>query len=71
MTAVTPSPEPLSEYGQSEHTCDWDCLTVHTFVPCLQLFCILKRIAHVYIPKMAEDELSAYSASSHSMSRAM
>jgi hypothetical protein len=35
---------------------------MHTFVPCLQSFCLLKPIAHVCTPKMAEDELSAYPA---------
>jgi hypothetical protein len=37
---------------------------MHTFVPCPQFFCLLKPIAHVCTPKMAEDELSAYSVSS-------
>jgi hypothetical protein len=36
---------------------------MHTFVPCPQFFCLLKPIAHVCTLKMAEDELSAYSAS--------
>jgi hypothetical protein len=43
---------------------------MHTFVPCPQFFCLLEPIAHVCTLKMAEGELSAYSASSHSMSRA-
>jgi hypothetical protein len=47
-----------------------NCLTIHTFVPCPQFFCLLKPIAHVCTPKMAEDELSAYSAFSCGMSHA-
>jgi hypothetical protein len=42
-----------------EHICDWDCLTMHTFVPYPQFFCDLKSIAYVCTPKMAEDELNA------------
>jgi hypothetical protein len=42
-----------------------------TFVPCPQLFCLLKPIAPVYTPKMAEDELSAYYASSYGMAQAI
>jgi hypothetical protein len=57
--------------GQLEHTWDWDCLTMHTFGPCPQFFCLLKPIAHVCTPKMAEDELSAYYVSSHSVSPVM
>jgi hypothetical protein len=54
--------EPLDQDNvQPEHTCDWDYLTKHTFVPCSQLFCLLKPIAHVCAAKMAEDGLSAYS----------
>jgi hypothetical protein len=66
--------EPLDwNNGQSEYTCDWDwdCLTMHTFVPCLQFFYLFKPVAHVCTPKMTEDELSAYSFSSHNMSWAM
>jgi hypothetical protein len=40
---------------------------MHTFVPCPQFFCLIKHIAHVCTLKMAEDELSAYSASSQGM----
>jgi hypothetical protein len=76
MTAITSSPEPLWEpldwdKGQPAHTCDWDCLIMHTIVPCPQFFCLLKPVAHVCTPKMAEAELSAYSASSHGMSWVM
>jgi hypothetical protein len=46
----------------------WLGLFMHTFVLCLQFCCLLKPITHIYIPKTAEDELSAHSASSHSMS---
>jgi hypothetical protein len=52
---------------QPDHTYDWGCFTMHNFVPCLQFFCLLKPIAHDCNPKMAKDELSAYSASSHGM----
>jgi hypothetical protein len=48
---------------------DWDCLAIHTFVPCPQFFLLLKTVAHVCTLKMAEDELSASSASSHGMSQ--
>jgi hypothetical protein len=37
-----------------DHTCDWDCLTMHTFVPCPPFFYLLKPTAHVCTPKMAE-----------------
>jgi hypothetical protein len=74
MTAITSSLDasrgPLDwDNGQPEHTCDRDCLTMHSFVPCSQLFCLLKPITHAYTPKMAEDEPSVHSASSHCMSR--
>jgi hypothetical protein len=42
-----------------------------SFVPCPQFFCLLKPIAHVCTLKMADDELSAYFAFSHSMSWAV
>jgi hypothetical protein len=35
------------------------------------ILCLFKAKAHVYTPKMAEDELSAYSASSHSTLQAV
>jgi hypothetical protein len=35
------------------------------------ILCLFKAKAHVYTPKMAEDELSAYSASSHGISQAV
>jgi hypothetical protein len=46
MTAMTSFVEPLWELlnwdkGQPEHTCDWDCLTMHTFVPWPQFFVYL------------------------------
>jgi hypothetical protein len=44
-----------------------NCLTMHILVPWPQFFCLFKPIAHVCIPKMAEDELSAYCSSSHSI----
>jgi hypothetical protein len=70
MTVITSFLESLWEHldwdnGQLEHTYDWDCLTMHTFVPCPQFFCLLKPITHVCTPKMAEDELSDCSTSSH------
>jgi hypothetical protein len=46
-------------------------LTMHTFVPYTQIFCLFKPTAHVGTPKMAEDEMSAYSASSHGMPQAV
>jgi hypothetical protein len=45
-------------------------LFMHTFCPLLPVLCLFKPIAHVCILKMADD-LSAYLASSHGMSRAM
>jgi hypothetical protein len=59
MTVMTSSPEPLWEHldwdnCQPDYTCDWDCLTMHTFVPCPQFFCLLKAIADVCTMKMAE-----------------
>jgi hypothetical protein len=72
VASLEPLWEPLDwDNNLSEHICDWDCLTMHTFVPCAQSFCLLKPIAHVCTPKMAEDELSPYSASSHGMAQAV
>jgi hypothetical protein len=35
--------DPLDrDSNQLDHTCDWDCLTMHTFVPCPQLVAYLK-----------------------------
>jgi hypothetical protein len=42
-----------------------------SFVPCPQFFAYLNYIAHDYTMKMDEDELSAYSASSHNISPAL
>jgi hypothetical protein len=44
---------------------------MYTFIPCPQFFCLLKPISHVCPLKVAEDELSAHSASPHSMSQAV
>jgi hypothetical protein len=44
-----------------------NCLAMYTFIPCLQFFCLLKPIACVCTLKMAEDKLSAHSASSQSL----
>jgi hypothetical protein len=62
LTMMTSSLEPLWEpldwvNGKPEHTCDWDCLTVHTSVSLLPVLCLLKPIAHVCTLKMAEDEV--------------
>jgi hypothetical protein len=54
-----------SSGDQSDQTCNWNWLTLHKLAPCPQFFCLFKLIAHVCTPKMAEDGLSAYSASSH------
>jgi hypothetical protein len=36
---LEPLPEHLNwDNGQPEHTCDWNYLTVHTFVSCTQFF---------------------------------
>jgi hypothetical protein len=51
-----------------ENSYNWGYLTMHSFVPCPQLYCLLKPTAHVYTPKMAEDGLKTYSASSQGMS---
>jgi hypothetical protein len=50
---------------------DWVCLTMYTFAPCLQFFCLFKPITHVCTLNMAEDGLSAHSASSHDLSQAV
>jgi hypothetical protein len=75
MTVIT-SPEPLREpldcdNGQPEHTCDWDCLTVHTFCPLPPVLCVFEPTAHVCTLKMVEDGLSAYSVSSAACPRAV
>jgi hypothetical protein len=59
---------PHHSWDQPNHTCDWVCLTMHTFVPYPQFFCLFKFIAHVCTLKRAEDELSTHSASSFGMS---
>jgi hypothetical protein len=42
MTSLEPLWEPLDwDNGQAWHTCDWDCLSVHTFVSCPQFFVYL------------------------------
>jgi hypothetical protein len=62
--------EPLDwDNGQPEHTCDWDCLCIPCPLPPVLFSTYL--IAHVCTPKMAEDGVSAYSASSQGMSPAM
>jgi hypothetical protein len=57
---------PLDWHCSSSHnyTCDCDYLTMYTLVPRPQFFCLFKP--YVYTLKIAKDELSAYSASSHS-----
>jgi hypothetical protein len=63
--------EPLPEQGLSAwsiRTHLWLGLLNYAYLgPLSPVLCLLKPIAHVCILKMAEDGLSAYSASSHSM----
>jgi hypothetical protein len=55
MTVMT-SLEPLDwDNGQPDHTCDWDCLTMHAFCPLSPVLCLLKPVAYVCTLKMAED----------------
>jgi hypothetical protein len=42
-----------------KHTCDWDCVCI-PLTPALSI-CLFEAKAHVCTPKMAEEQLSAYS----------
>jgi hypothetical protein len=69
MTPTTTSLKPLWDNDQPDHTCDWDCSTMHTSRALTPVLCLFKPIAHIYTLKMAENGLSAYFASSQSCLR--
>jgi hypothetical protein len=40
-----------TSHENNQTTADWDCVTIHAFVPCPHFFCLFKPIAHVCTPE--------------------
>jgi hypothetical protein len=67
-SSVEPLWDPWTEIMVNQSTPVTELFNYAPLRPLPLLFCLLKSIAHVCTLKMAEDHLSVYSASSHSMS---